>query len=51
MSTATVWVAGLGVVFLIGSFGINADGNRALNTVESVMAVLKIGRLVVFAVA
>ncbi len=49
MSTATVWVAGLGVVLLIGSFAINSAGNRAVNVTESVMAVLKIGGLIVFA--
>ena len=51
MSTSTVWVASLGVVLLIGSFAINAAGNRAVNVTESVMAVLKIGGLVVFAAA
>lgn len=48
-STATVWVAGLGVILLVGSFAINAAGNRAVNTVENVMAVIKIGGLVLFA--
>lgn len=49
MRSATVWVAGLGVVLLIGSFMINAVGNRAVNATENVMAVVKIGGLVVFA--
>ena len=48
-STATVWVAGLGVALLIGSFAVNAAGNRVVNATESVMAVIKIGGLLVFA--
>ncbi|MGB3735737.1 MAG: APC family permease [Ilumatobacter sp.] len=47
----TLLVAGLGVALLIGSFAINAAGNSAVNSVENVMAVVKIGGLVVFAVA
>ena len=50
-STATIWVAGLGVALLVGSFAANAAGNRVVNTTESVMAVVKIGGLVVFAAA
>ncbi|MCD9625670.1 APC family permease [Rhabdothermincola salaria] len=46
---ATVWVAGLGVVLLVGSFAVNAAGNRAVNATESIMAVVKIGGLVLFA--
>ena len=42
-------MAGLGVALLIGSFAINAAGNRAVNITESVMAVVKIGGLVLFA--
>lgn len=49
LSTSTVFVAAFGVVVLIGSFAINAAGNRAVNATESVMAVVKIGGLVVFA--
>ncbi len=49
IDSSTLWVAGLGVVLLIGSFAINAAGNRAVNVTESVMAVVKIGGLVVFA--
>ncbi len=49
MNTSTIWVASLGVVLLIGSFAINAAGNRAVNVTESVMAVVKIGGLVIFA--
>jgi len=49
IDTATLWVAGLGVALLIGSFAINAAGNRAVNVTESIMAVVKIGGLVVFA--
>jgi amino acid transporter len=45
----TVVVAGLGAALLVGSFAINAAGNKAVNTVENVMAVVKIGGLVVFA--
>jgi len=45
----TVFVAGLGAALLVGSFAINAAGNKAVNTVENVMAVVKIGGLVVFA--
>lgn len=51
LSSATVWVAGLGVVLLVGSFAVNAAGNRAVNATENVMAVVKIGGLIVFAVA
>jgi amino acid transporter len=50
-STATIWVAGLGVALLVGSFAANAAGNRVVNATESVMAVVKIGGLVVFAAA
>lgn len=46
---STLLVAGLGVVLLIGSFGINAAGSGLVNTVENAMAVVKIGGLVVFA--
>lgn len=49
LSTSTVFVAALGVVVLIGSFAINAAGNRAVNATENVMAVVKIGGLVLFA--
>lgn len=49
IDTTTIWVAGLGVALLIGSFAINAAGNRAVNVIESVMAVVKIGGLVLFA--
>jgi amino acid transporter len=49
IDTSTLVVAGLGVALLVGSFAINAAGNRAVNAVESVMAVVKIGGLVVFA--
>jgi amino acid transporter len=44
-----VLVAGLGAALLVGSFAINAAGNKAVNTVENVMAVVKIGGLVIFA--
>ncbi len=47
----TLLVAGLGVALLVGSFAINAAGNSAVNTVENVMAVVKIGGLVAFAIA
>jgi amino acid transporter len=45
----TLLVAGLGVALLLGSFAINAAGNKAVSTVENVMAVVKIGGLVLFA--
>ena len=45
----TLLVVALGVGLLIGSFAINAAGSRVVNTVENVMAVVKIGGLVVFA--
>ena len=48
-STATIWVAGLGAALPVGSFAANTDGNRVVNTTESVMAVVKIGGLGVFA--
>jgi amino acid transporter len=49
VDTNTLLVAGLGVTLLVGSFAINAAGNKAVNTVENVMAVVKIGGLIVFA--
>ncbi len=49
IDSSTIVVASLGVVLLIGSFAINAAGNRAVNATESVMAVVKIGGLVLFA--
>ncbi len=49
IDTSTILVAGLGVALLIGSFAINAAGNRAVNLTESVMAVVKIGGLILFA--
>ncbi len=51
LSTSTVFVVAFGVVVLIGSFAVNAAGNRAVNATESVMAVVKIGGLVIFAAA
>jgi amino acid transporter len=47
----TTVVAGLGVALLICSFAINAAGSGAVKAVENVMAVIKIGGLVVFAAA
>ncbi len=44
-------VAGLGVALLIGSFAINAADSGAVNTVENIMAVVKIGGLALFAAA
>ena len=44
-------VVGLGVALLVLSFAVNAAGSGVVNTVENVMAVLKIGGLVVFAAA
>ena len=49
VGTDTVLVVALGVALLIGSFAINAAGSGVVNTVENVMAVVKIGGLVVFA--
>ena len=45
----TLLIVALGVALLLGSFAVNAAGNRAVNTVESAMAVVKIGGLVLFA--
>lgn len=50
-SSSTLWVAGLGVLLLVGSFAVNAAGNRAVNATESIMAVVKIGGLLVFSAA
>ena len=49
VETNTLLVVVLGVGLLVGSFAINAAGNKAVNTVENVMAVVKIGGLVAFA--
>ncbi|WP_420452855.1 APC family permease [Ilumatobacter sp.] len=49
VDTDTVLVVALGVALLVGSFAINAAGSRAVNAVEKVMAVVKIGGLAVFA--
>ncbi|MEZ5216438.1 MAG: APC family permease [Ilumatobacteraceae bacterium] len=49
VDSSTAAVAGLGVALLLGSFAINAAGNKAVNDVERVMAIIKIGGLVVFA--
>jgi amino acid transporter len=48
LDSSTLLVAGLGVVLLVGSFAVNAAGNRAVNVTESVMAVVKIGGLLLF---
>jgi amino acid transporter len=45
----TLPVAGLGVALLLGSFAVNAAGNKAVNNVENAMAVVKIGGLALFA--
>ncbi len=49
IDSGTVVVAGLSVALLVGSFAINAAGSGAVNMVENVMAVVKIGGLVIFA--
>lgn len=49
LDSNAIIVAGLGVALLLGSFAINAAGSGAVNAVENVMAVVKIGGLVVFA--
>lgn len=49
VDSGTPLVVALGVALLVGSYAINAAGNRAVNAVENVMAVVKIGGLLVFA--
>ena len=49
VSTSRGLVIVLGVALLVGSYAINAAGNRVVNSVENAMAVVKIGGLIVFA--
>ncbi len=51
IDAATIVVAGMGVALLVVSFAVNAAGNRVVNATESVMAVVKIGGLMVFSAA
>ncbi len=50
LKPASFWVPTLGVVLLSVAFAVNVAGNRAVQASQSVMAILKVGGLAVFAV-
>ena len=50
LKPSSFWVLTLGVVLLSVAFAVNVAGNRAVQASQSVMAILKVGGLAVFAV-
>ena len=45
-----VWVPVLGVLLLVGAFGINMSGNKLLEKSSFVMALIKVGGISLFAI-